>query len=125
MGAVIAWAGLPRDQTPPRKRRGLTEIVADTIIGEHYSKPGYTGTWSAFTIKRLGRLEWQAWGPPGAHTVSTNLDTRCPAISFDGPPDVQPTYIMYDCRQVTHLIATASPLKSVRDFGWPPEGFAP
>lgn len=112
--------------TYPASGGGLTEIVADTIIGEHYSKPGYTGNMERFYLsKGWGRLEWQAWGPPGAHTVSTNLDTRCPAISFDGPPDVQPTYIMYDCRQVTHLIATASPLKSVRDFGWPPEGFAP
>ena len=103
--------------TYPASGGGLAEIVAETIISEHYSKPGYAGNMERFHMaKGWGRLCWEAYNdtaPRGG--MPSTCGTGAPAVEREA----------VDRRRITNLIAMTPPLRSVADFGWPGPGFVP
>lgn len=104
--------------TYPASGGGFTEIVADTIISEHYSKTGYTGNMERFFMaKGFGRNCWEAYSDTGVPR------SGMPSTCGTGAPAVEREAV--DRRRITNFLAMTPPLKRVVDFGWPPEGFVP
>lgn len=85
-------------------------ITADTIISEHGTERSYFGG---------GRLAWQVWGPQGSCTPPIDLAARAPRLSFDGPPEGHPDWILCDVRIVTNTEPADGSMSGIR-FGWPP-----
>lgn len=106
--------------TYPASGFGLTRIVADTIITEHYGSRGYTGNMERFYLAaHWGNLCWESYSattPAGAGPVIEPAASGAPA-----PPAATPIVFR---RMRTNLIATDGSL-SVDGYGWPPAGFAP
>lgn len=106
----------------PANGYGVDEIKAETIISEHYDLPGFKGKLERFYMgKNWGRLMWQRWEPK-TRPVPGDLAARCPKTNWDGPSDINPDWVMYDCRLVTRLVKVDGSM-SVDGFGWPGDGF--
>ena len=105
--------------TYPASGSGLSQIVADSIVSEHYSGPNYTGDMERFYMAAgWGRLCWLAV-PAAAHAPRPGMAASCGT----GDPPLSGTAA--DRRLTTNLIAETPPLASVVDFGWPPPGWTP
>jgi hypothetical protein len=105
--------------TYPARGFGLTQIVADTIVSEHYSRRGYSGNMERFYLAAdWGNLCWEAYSAatPADATASEPAAFGAPASPINTP--------LVSRRMRTNLIATDGSL-SVDAYGWPPAGFAP
>ncbi len=103
--------------TFPASGYGLTQIVADTIVSEHWSGLGYTGDLERFYLaKGWGRLCWSAHN---ANPPRTGMAPSC------GAGDPVPASAASDRRLITNLIPNAGLIQSIADYGWPPPGFTP
>jgi len=103
----------------PASGFGLTQIITDTIISEHYSRRGYSGNMERFYLAAdWGNLCWEAYSAttPAGATASEPAASGAPASPIDTP--------LVARRMRTNLIATDGSL-SVDAYGWPPLGFAP
>lgn len=103
--------------TYPASGYGISQIIADTIVSEHYGAPGYSGDFERFYMARgWGRLCWTA------HSAGAPRDGMAPSCG-DGAPAAATA--ARDRRLITNLVPMTAPLASVDDYGWPPDGFTP